>query len=225
MNALTKSHAIIKTAADLQRAGLTQIDYILLDGSSSMHDKLADALGSIDTYAGELLTNGVKTNIHVASFSNYSDFHYDTFASLTPDQWESVRGFRIRGGSTPLYDAINTMCRELRDLNPEKASVLIYTDGEENCSKTTVEQARALLDWCRAKGWQVTFIGCDFNNLRSAAALGANASTAIGTSARRLTDVTRELAKKRSNYDKYGSEIEFNDAEKQQFGGYLSYNG
>lgn len=217
--------ALIKSHADLEAAGLKQVDYILLDGSGSMHSKIADTLASIDAYAATLKMNNIKTNIHVATFSSMGiGVDYQTYASTTPDTWISALGLRIPGGSTPLYDALNIMCRELRELNPEKASILIYTDGEENASKTTVAQARALLDWCRAKGWQVTFIGCDFNNLREARLLGATDSNAIGTSSRRLIEVTKELGKKRDNYDKYGTDISFSDAEKQQFGGYLSYD-
>jgi hypothetical protein len=64
---------------------------------------------------------------------------------------------------TPLFDAINMMGRELQALNPPRCSIVIITDGDENGSRhTTADQARAILDWCRAQGWQVTFLGADF---------------------------------------------------------------
>ena len=36
--------------------------------------------------------------------------------------------------------------------------------GNERSTRTTRHTAKALLDECRAKGWQVIFIGADFDN-------------------------------------------------------------
>lgn len=217
--------ALVKTKADLEALGVSQVDYILLDGSSSMYSRIATSLQSIDGYAAELKANAVNSTIFVATFAEiHGGVAYEEYPAVTPNSWESCMSLQIPGGSTPLYDAINAMCRRMRELRPEKASIVIVTDGEENGSKTSAPQARALLDWCRAQGWQVTFIGCDFNNLNSARLLGANDSNAIGVNARRLSDVTKELGKKRSYYDKHGTPMSFSDDEKQQFGGYLSYS-
>ena len=35
--------------------------------------------------------------------------------------------------------------------NPQNASLVITTDGEDNCSERTAWQAKALLDECRAR--------------------------------------------------------------------------
>lgn len=142
--------------------------------------------------------------------------------SIAPQDWTSLEDIGMEGGGTPLYDAINSMGRILRDLNPAKCSALICTDGGDTDSKTSVEQARRILDWMRAKGWQVTFFGCDFNNNSQALALGANPQNAIGVSQARLSDAASALAKKRQAYSAYGSPMNFTDDEKQEFGGYLS---
>jgi hypothetical protein len=104
---------------------------------------------------------------------------------------------------------------------PLKASLIIITDGDENASKTTGEQAKALLDWCRAMGWQVTFLGCDFENSAQAKLLGANDSNAIGVSAKRLTDATSLLAEKRARYSQYGTDMDMTKDEKTELGGLL----
>jgi hypothetical protein len=115
------------------------------------------------------------------------------------------------------------MATRLRDLDPPRASIVIVTDGDENSSRyTDLTQAKALLDWMRAKGWQITFIGAGFNNSRQARALGANEHTAIGVEKMRLTDATGALAKKRARYGLYGESMHYTDEEKQQFGGYLN---
>ena len=88
------------------------------------------------------------------------------------------------------------MGRELRDLNPPRCSIVIITDGDENGSRhTTHEQARAILDWCRAQGWQVTFLGCDFNNSRQAKLLGADESNSLGVQAARMIEAGKVLGK------------------------------
>jgi hypothetical protein len=209
----------------------TQHDYILLDASSSMSTKWWESLEAIDKYISGLKAANVNSHITVATFTNaQGGFRYDharqgTIEQLTesplvqnsPDFW---------AGSTPLYDAINQMIRELRDLDPLKCSIVIVTDGEENGSQTTLVQAKSFLDWARAKGWQITFLGCDFENSSQAKMLGINDSNALGTSAARLIDATAELAKKRAHHAHFGTPMNFSDDEKSKFGGYLAdHNG
>lgn len=203
----------------------TEIDYILLDASGSMASNWLGSLDAIDAYVTRI--NSLRTNVILASFTTSGDysserFDYQILQESGPDKWVPAIGVKVQMGSTPLFDAINTMGRELRDMNPAKCSILIVTDGAENASKTTLLQAQSILNWCRAKGWQVTFLGCDFNNLTQAKELGANAATAIGVSAKRLRDVTGALADKRTNYSRTGNKMSFTDDEKESFGGYLS---
>jgi hypothetical protein len=124
---------------------------------------------------------------------------------------------------TPLYDAINLMGRRLAKLDPERAAITIASDGEENGSLVTdVVQARAVLDWCRAKGWQVTLLGVDFNNSMTAEALGFGPQSATGVQKALITDAMRAIAHKRARYGKTGEKMQFSDDERTQFGGYLN---
>jgi len=111
----------------------------------------------------------------------------------------------------------------LRDLDPPRCSIVIVTDGDENGSKyTDAEQARAFLDWCRAKGWQVTFIGADFNNSAQARLLGADARNSIGVTKARLLEAGKKLGEKRAAHALYGDDINFSEDERKDFGGYLT---
>lgn len=199
------------------------VDFVLLDGSSSMLTKWHDMLKAIDAYMADCANQAVNSRAMVTIFT---DEALDTlwrdqamrdwtpFSQVPPD---------APYGGTPLYDGINIMGRTLRDLDPGKCSILIVTDGEENGSKfTNSTQARAILDWCRAKGWQVTFLGCDFNNSEEAKLLGADENTTIGVAKARLTDATKAMAKKRKHYQTTGEDITWSGDEKQQFGGYLA---
>jgi hypothetical protein len=115
------------------------------------------------------------------------------------------------------------MGRELQALNPPRCSIVIITDGDENGSRhTTADQARAILDWCRAQGWQVTFLGADFNNSKQAKLLGANESNSLGVQAQKLLEAGKTLGEKRVRHATAGTDISFTDEEKKDFGGYLA---
>jgi len=209
-------------------AAQIQVDYILLDGSSSMSDKWADSTTAIDEYVRGLRANEVNTQVSFAMFGGGGmdmNFYYNAVRdNVAPADWNDVffdETVRNPGGMTPLYDAINTMGRVLRDRMPTKCSILIITDGDENTSKTSVDQARAILDWCRRRGWQVTFVGADFENSRQAKLLGAGPENMIGLDRKMLSSATSKLAEKRNYYDKYGAPMGFDEKEKKDLGGYL----
>lgn len=200
-----------------------QLDYILLDGSGSMMTKWHETLAGLDGYMGALRA------ANVASHGIVTVFQGNTLDSVQRDSiiadWEpfTTTGLTSGWGGTPLYDAVNLMGRSLRDLNPPRASIIIVTDGMENGSRhTTHAQAKAILDWCRAKGWQVTFLGADFNNSKQAALLGANPSNSIGVQKMLMHEAGKLLGEKRVRNVMFGEDISFTDEEKKDFGGYLT---
>lgn len=200
----------------------TQVDYILLDGSSSMTDKWPDTIGAIDAYVQGLKDEKINSHIYLHVFSS-SGIDMVAFHDLI-SAWDPIMGrLPCPGGMTPLYDAIGIKTRRMRDFDPPRARITIATDGEEmGSSHTDVVQARSYLDWCRFKGWPVTFIGCDFSNLSQAASLGADESNALGVQKRLLTDAARNYAKKAANHARGAEDINFTKDEQQQFGGYLA---
>ena len=200
-----------------------QHDYILLDGSSSMRDNWWNTLEAVESYVQTLKASNVNSHIILQTFDSHELDLVQRDCDIA--KWESLKLNPIGAywGSTPLYDAVNVMSRRLRDLNPPRCSIVIVTDGEENTSRhTDVHQAKALLDWCRAKGWQITFIGAGFDNSRQAQALGSDAASAIGVSQRLLPAAVEALAKKRASYGLYGTPMHYTEGEQQQFGGYLN---
>ncbi len=203
-----------------------QLDYILLDGSSSMADKWSATLASLEQFIDVLKSQNIASHgiLHVFDSNNLSLIHRDGVIGdwLAITHGEGRVG--LPGGMTPLYDAINLMGRSLRDLDPPRCSIVIATDGEEFGSHyTDATQARAILDWCRAKGWQVTFLGCDFNNARQAALLGSTPQNTIGVRKEMLQLAGRTLGEKRARNAQTGSDINFTDDEKENFGGYLTH--
>lgn len=210
--------------ADLPREQRQQIDFILLDGSGSMVDKWFDTLAAIQAYV-----DGVKSQ-NIRSHCILQVFDHNNLEYIARDcdigDWKSLAADPIGSefGYSPLYDAVNVMGRRLRDMDPPRCSIVIVTDGDANHDKfTDWTQAKSILDWCRAKGWQVTFIGAEFDNATQAARLGANGNTAIGVNKANLSNAIKALAAKRARYGLNGESMEYTDDEAQKFGGYLGH--
>lgn len=216
MNASSKN--IIHRPGELQAP---QLDWITMDGSGSMMDKWWPMMGCLDQFMETLKAENVHSHGTAVVFDD------DDLAMIQRDglisSWQTFDKDPLGAfwGGTPLYDAINHHARMIKDLNPTKVSWIICTDGDDTGGKTDVTQAKAILDWARAMGWQITFIGADFNNYGQARALGANDSNAIGVQKERLGEAGKLLGKKRAHFGRTGEDINFSRDEQQQFGGYL----
>jgi hypothetical protein len=202
-----------------------QLDYILVDGSGSMQDKWWNCLAALDGFIDVMKTRNIHSHGIVSVFSG-NDLGTIQRDGLLRD-WKPFNVDPIGSNwlGTPLYDAINNMCRILRDMDPPNCSIVIVTDGDDlgGSRHTTVEQARALLDWARAKGWQVTFIGCDFDNNEQAKLLGATAQNSLGVRKELMKDAGRLLGERRAaNAQDADTDINFTEDERTKFGGYLS---
>ena len=214
------SHALTNRTGALSAP---QLDYFLIDGSGSMMEKWWESQAALQGYIDVLRTENVSSHGVVQIFDNHNLANVQRDATLADWPEFHDKPLVATWGMTPLYDAINLMARELAALDPARCAITIVTDGDENGSRhTTAEQARSLLDWCRAKGWQVTFLGADFNNTKQAALLGANSSNFIAIQKSKLEEAGKLLGHKRAKNARYGNDISFNDDEKTTFGGYLS---
>jgi hypothetical protein len=199
------------------------LDYVLVDASGSMSGKWYQLISALDGFVDVLKTSNVHSHGIVSRF-DYSN----TVGTVVLD--ETLATFPRIGqvigqtkGLTALYDAINFMARELAAYDPAKASIVIVTDGDDTDSKhTDVTQARAMLDWCRAQGWQVTFFGCDFDNSKQAALLGADERNAVGVQVTKLLEAAKSLGDKRVRYERGADDIGFDEDERQKFGGFLA---
>jgi hypothetical protein len=198
-----------------------QLDYILLDGSSSMMGKWWDSIGALDGFLDVLRAQNVNSQVILHTFDS-RDLEAIQRDCLLRDVGP-LTDVGAHWGMTPLYDAINLMTRRLAALDPPRCSIVIVTDGDDTSSKSTdVTQARALLDWCRAKGWQITFIGADFNNFKQAALLGATESNSLGVQKAKLLEAGKILGEKRVRHATTGEDINFSEDEQKNFGGYLT---
>lgn len=192
--------------------------YILLDRSGSMAGRWQEALGSLNGYIQELAKDKKvrRSKASVAVFDSVGfdwlrkDVEVGDMKPLTPDE----AGPR---GGTPLYDAIATLVEAVDADKPKRASIIIITDGEENSShKHHREAAKAMLDRMRSQGYDVVFLGVDFDAFRQAGALGTMAGQTLNTSAAGLVNTASVLAARSMNYAATGTVASFSDADRQK---------
>ena len=197
-----------------------QHDFILVDGSGSMQSLWTEALSSVNAYVKKLGDDHVDTGVTLAVFDHNMgrmDFRI-VRDRIIPSTWHPVTNADATPrGWTPLNDAIGEIVGLAKRGNYDKVALIIMTDGIENSSKElNTAQAKALLDECRKKGWQVVFLGADFDNVAQAASYGNSARSTVQVSAANLSTATASLATKRGFYGVTGQSIDFSDDEKVQ---------
>lgn len=193
-------------------------DFILLDRSGSMQDRWTEAINSINGYVKKLAEDKVDTGVTMAVFDGQNGLDFQVIRErIIPSTWNPVttKEFEPRG-MTPLNDAIGRIVALAKAGNYDKLALIIMTDGHENASREDKSGAIAkrLLDECRAKGWQVIFLGADFDNTKQAAGLGNAAGQTVSVSAANLVGSLRATASKRSSYGLTGQAMSYSDEEK-----------
>lgn len=181
--------------------------YILLDRTGSMEPIWSEALSSVNAYADGLasLDGGprVDADITLAAFDAQDGLQFDVLREgVDAGDWRDITNRELSPrGMTPLYDAIGRIVSLAEKDRPEKAVIVIMTDGEENSStEMTKKSAKAALDRVRAKGWEVVFLGTEFSNFDDAEGVGQTASRNMAVSKDQLSDSMRRLSDKSKAY-------------------------
>jgi Mg-chelatase subunit ChlD len=197
-----------------------QHDFILLDRSGSMIKNWIEALHAVNSYVATLAATNVDTGVTLATFDG--DNHrliFDIIRDrITPKTWRAVSNVDCEPrGWTPLSDAIGKIVDLAKAGNYDKVCMIIMTDGEENySSELSVDDAKRLLDECRAKNWQVVFLGADFQNARQARSYGNTQGQTMSASAGTYVAHTLDIAAKRADYGATGAGMNFTEEEKKK---------
>lgn len=199
-----------------------QHDFILLDRSQSMESLWGEALAAINGYVKKLADDNVDTGVTLATFDLHDQkLVFDVIRDrIIPNTWlpVSTKDAAPRG-MTPLNDAVGRLVTLANSNNYEKVAIIILTDGQENASKElSVNQAKAILDSCRAKGWQVIFLGANFDNAAQATSYGARSAQTAKVDPAQLDEAFRKTAFLRSSYGSgAAATMEFTDEDKKEF--------
>lgn len=188
--------------------------YVLLDRTGSMSDIWQEALSSVNAYAesfaadapgAEIEGDDIRTAVTVAVFDYQDGMQFDILRNKAdPAGWTRVTdGEASPRGMTPLFDAIGKIVAHAEADNPDKAVIVIMTDGLENSSREfTREGAKAALDRAEARGWEVVFLGAEFAGFSDAEAVGVEASKRMAVGQGRMTESMDSLAQKARAYGK-----------------------
>jgi len=197
--------------------------YILLDRTGSMDNIWDEALSSVNAYVKSVVEPDdgpdVKNDITLAVFDSQSGMQFDVLRqNVKGTEWSDVTISEVSPrGMTPLFDAIGRIIAEADSDAPEKAVIVIMTDGKENSSvEFTREGAKSALDRAEAKGWQVVFLGAEFASFSDADAVGVDRSKQMAVSKDRLGVTMENLAKKNRSYAQEAeSSVDFDDTDRE----------
>ncbi|GAB5458852.1 MAG: hypothetical protein Hens3KO_18820 [Henriciella sp.] len=196
--------------------------YILLDRTGSMSSIWDEALTSVNAYAAAIgkvedgEADDLETSVTLAAFDFQDGFKYDVLRTgVQPESWTDVTNDEVSPrGMTPLFDAINRTITMAEADNPEKAVIVIMTDGLENSSReVTRDGVKAAMDRAEARGWEVVFLGAEFASFGDADTAGVARSKQMAVSAGSLAVTQERLAKKARDYGKGEADEIIFDAE------------
>jgi Mg-chelatase subunit ChlD len=196
--------------------------YILLDRSGSMQTRWTETVGALNAYvaglAGEKATK--KTEVTVVAFDN-QDLLLVVRSGVKASDWKPISEAELRPrGMTPLYDAIGKLVATVRQDSPEKATIVIITDGAENGSRELKKDAaKSMLDEMRAKQLDVVFIGADFDAFAQGSGLGNAAGSTIIMKSGSYGDAMSVLATRSMAYAAGGAVASFSDADRKRAAG------
>ncbi|MFC6198108.1 VWA domain-containing protein [Ponticaulis profundi] len=214
--------AACATSANAKTEPVELSSYILLDRTGSMNSIWEEALGSVNAYAASVVEpdDGPQVNntLTLAVFDAQEGLQFEELRkNVKGEAWSDITTDEVSPrGMTPLFDAIGKIIATAETDAPEKAVIVIMTDGKENASREfTKASARAALDRAEKKGWQVVFLGAEFANFADADAVGVSGSKQMAVSRDQLGVTMENLAKKNRGYAQELEEsVEFNDADR-----------
>lgn len=151
---------------------------IVLDRSGSMEPIRKATVDSVNSYLTEAKGDAklAEGTVDIMIFDSAS---IDTIRSTEVAKVAllSEEDYQPRG-STPLYDAIGRGIDRLDQAKPDRAILVIVTDGYENASsKHTNASIKELITAKQAAGWLVVFLGAGLDVAAQGAALGVNVGT------------------------------------------------
>lgn len=190
--------------------------YILLDRSGSMESQWSDTLGAINGYVKELSGD---TNVYLAAFdSGYNGvLNYDVLRNTTAKGMKALtRDETSPRGGTPLLDSMGKLLDHAFTESPDKAYIVVMTDGEENTSRQlskaviTEKLARA-----EDRNWEVVFLGANFDKVvDQARGLGLKLDKSYNISTGNLAAEMKFMATNTVAYAQTGARTEFTMADR-----------
>jgi uncharacterized protein YegL len=168
---------------------------LILDRSGSMNGREADVIGGVNAFLDDQKKLPDPASIAFVRFDTGNVERFREMKPLADVEPLQASEYQPRGG-TPLLDAIGQTIVALEDdwkrEKPDRAIVVIVTDGEENAShEFTKDKIKALIEARQnSKLWAFVYLGANVDAFHEAGAMGFSASNTAG-----YTNTTRGTAK------------------------------
>lgn len=192
--------------------------FILIYRSGSMAGKWEETISSINSYVQTMLEEkNTKNWVTVATFDSNIGIAFDVIRdTILANDYKDISSVEISPrGYTPLYDAIGKVVTLADKENKTRTMIVVMTDGEENSSRElTKDGARATLQRCKDKGWQVVFLGADFDAFSQSGSVGVSVNSTLNMTAGNYSNAMRSMASSRTSYTASGSSVTFSDADR-----------
>ena len=177
----TKTVKKVEKKEKVTESGVTEI-VCIIDRSGSMDSIKMDAIGGFNNFLADQKKEKGKAIMTIALFDN----EYILMCSGKP--LEDVEPFNektyVPRGSTALLDAVGRTINETNQRNPEKAIIVVLTDGHENSSHEFTKQAiKKMIADCEGKGWVVIYLSADANAFEDGRTVGVGVNNIMSFAA------------------------------------------
>jgi len=193
--------------------------YFLLDRSGSMVSNWEEVIESINTYVREMAGDEhlINSRITVACFDSVDPFLL-VRRNKKIKKWKDISCDEITPrGMTPLYDGIGQLSLTIKKDNPDRAAIIILTDGMENSSREfDKKSAKKIIDGFKKKNFDVNFLGVNFDAFSEADNVGVTSSFTLNTTIGNYADTMIRMVSKNSMYAVTGTVRGFSDDEREE---------
>ena len=158
---------------------------LILDRSGSMSGKETDVIGGVNTFLDEQKALPDPASVAMVRFDSGGVERFRAMQPLADAKHITAADYQPRGG-TPLLDAIGKtlvdMDADWKTENPDRAVLVIITDGQENESREyTKAKIKEMIESRQASGkWAIVYMGANVDAFAEAGSMGFAAANTAG---------------------------------------------
>jgi Mg-chelatase subunit ChlD len=158
---------------------------LILDRSGSMAGREADVIGGVNTFLDEQKKLPDPASLAMVRFDTGGVERFRPMQALAEVKPLTAEDYQPRGG-TPLLDAIGKTLAELdndwKAEQPERAILVIVTDGQENESREYKKaQIKEMIESRQASGkWAIVYLGANVDAFAEGASMGIAMANSAG---------------------------------------------